>query len=44
MLTGDAPRGYLCVGPRCLAPAATTEEWSARLGDAARRQGITLPP
>lgn len=37
MLTGDAPRGYVCVGARCLAPVASPAEWSARLVEAARR-------
>lgn len=31
MLTGEAPRGYLCVGTRCRPPAGTAAAWAERL-------------
>lgn len=36
MVRGEGARGYLCVGTRCLAPAATEAEWRTRLREAAR--------
>jgi uncharacterized protein YyaL (SSP411 family) len=37
MVTGEGPRGYVCIGARCLAPARTAEEWSERLLEVTRK-------
>ena len=37
MVTGEGPRGYLCIGTRCLAPARTLEEWGERLREVTRK-------
>jgi uncharacterized protein YyaL (SSP411 family) len=37
MVTGEGPRGYLCIGTRCLAPARTVQEWSERLREVTRK-------
>jgi len=34
--TGKAPRGYLCIGETCLAPAQSIDEWASTLRTATR--------
>jgi uncharacterized protein YyaL (SSP411 family) len=37
MITREGPRGYVCIGTRCLAPAGTIEGWRERLREVTRK-------